>query len=210
MYGFLATLICFSVLVTETFGHGMMLEPPNRSSLWRSDSSAPPNYSDNQVYCGGLSFQWNQMNGNCGVCGDPYNSPHPQDNENTGKYGQGKVVRQYSSGSVIDVQVYLSGNHLGNFVFSLCDLKNPNAPEPGEDCFQQLSLSNGEPQYNVSMGEVTINIKLKLPAGLTCERCVLRWHYTAGNNWGTCEDGSYKLGCGPQENFRNCADVAIV
>ena len=57
------------------------------------------------------------MNGNCGVCGDPYNSPHPQDNENTGKYGQGKVVRQYSSGSVIDVQVYLSGNHLGNFVF---------------------------------------------------------------------------------------------
>ncbi|KAJ3649522.1 hypothetical protein Zmor_021262 [Zophobas morio] len=209
MYGLLA-LVSLSLLVTETLGHGMMLEPPNRSSLWRSDSSAPPNYTDNEVYCGGVDFQWNEMDGKCGLCGDPYSDPHPQDNENTGMYGQGKVVRQYSPGSVIDVQVYLSSNHLGNFVFSLCVLENPNAPEPSENCFQQLSLSNGEPQYNVTMGEVTINTKLKLPDGLTCERCVLRWHYNTANNWGTCDDGSYGLGCGPQENFRNCADVAIV
>ena len=32
-----------------------------------------------------------------------------------------------------------------------------------------------------------------------------------GNSWGECEDGEEgQLGCGPQEIFRNCADVAIV
>ena len=30
-----------------------------------------------------------------------------------------------------------------------------------------------------------------------------------GNNWGICQDGSGALGCGPQETFVNCADVAI-
>lgn len=30
-----------------------------------------------------------------------------------------------------------------------------------------------------------------------------------GNTWGRCDDGTYGEGCGPQEIFRNCADVAI-
>ena len=30
-----------------------------------------------------------------------------------------------------------------------------------------------------------------------------------GNTWGTCPDGTEKVGCGPQETFINCADVAI-
>ncbi|XP_068250185.1 alpha-amylase-like [Palaemon carinicauda] len=37
----------------------------------------------------------------------------------------------------------------------------------------------------------------------------LQWRYVAGNNWGICPDGSGSLGCGPQEEFRACADVAI-
>ncbi len=31
----------------------------------------------------------------------------------------------------------------------------------------------------------------------------------AGNSWGECEDGTSGMGCGPQEIFRNCADVQI-
>lgn len=31
----------------------------------------------------------------------------------------------------------------------------------------------------------------------------------AGNNWGMCEDGKGAVGCGPQEEFRACADIAI-
>lgn len=31
----------------------------------------------------------------------------------------------------------------------------------------------------------------------------------AGNNWGICADGTGALGCGPQEEFRACADVTV-
>jgi hypothetical protein len=38
----------------------------------------------------------------------------------------------------------------------------------------------------------------------------LQWKYIAGNNWGICENGTGVVGCGPQEEFRACADVEIV
>jgi hypothetical protein len=43
--------------------------------------------------------------------------PHPQDNENTGKYGKGIIAKQYTSGSVIDIEVLLTTNHMGYFNF---------------------------------------------------------------------------------------------
>lgn len=49
----------------------------------------------------------------------------------------------------------------------------------------------------------------QLPDGLTCVQCVLQWRYIAGNNWGTCPNGTGMVGCGPQEQFRGCADIAI-
>ena len=49
---------------------------------------------------------------------------------------------------------------------------------------------------------------MKLPEGLTCSQCVLQWKYRAGNNWGS-EDGLSGLGYGIQEEFYNCADIAI-
>lgn len=39
----------------QTSGHGMMLDPINRSSMWRYDDSYPANYEDNQNYCGGMN-----------------------------------------------------------------------------------------------------------------------------------------------------------
>merc|ERR1712098_674476 len=33
--------------------------------------------------------------------------------------------------------------------------------------------------------------------------------YVAANNWGVCEDGTGKVGCGPQEEFRACSDISI-
>lgn len=29
-------------------------------------------------------------------------------------------------------------------------------------------------------------------------------------NWGKCDDGSSRTGCGPQEEYYNCADIAIL
>ena len=55
-----------------------------------------------------------------------------------------------------------------------------------------------------------IQYRVALPEGVRCERCVLQWTWVTGNTWGTCQDGGSRLGCGPQETFRNCADVRIV
>lgn len=38
------------------YGHGMMIEPAMRSSLWRFDyPGAEPNYNDNGLNCGGFT-----------------------------------------------------------------------------------------------------------------------------------------------------------
>ncbi|CAH1365703.1 hypothetical protein MTP99_001969 [Tenebrio molitor] len=207
------SILILCSLIGHISGHGMMLDPPNRSSLWRYNPKAPVNYDDDQNYCGGMNVQWDQFDGKCGVCGDQYDKPHPQDNENTGKYGKGIIAKEYTAGSTIDIEILLTTNHMGDFTFSICVLDDPNAPESGEDCFKPVTLGDGSPKYVLPNKEeednVTVNLTLKLPDGLTCERCVLRWHYNAGNNWGQCDDGSYDEGCGPQESFRSCSDIAI-
>lgn len=44
---------------------------------------------------------------------------------------------------------------------------------------------------------------------MLCNQCVLQWRYVAGNNWGMCDDGNGAVGCGPQEEFRSCSDIAL-
>lgn len=34
--------------------------------------------------------------------------------------------------------------------------------------------------------------------------------FISGNNWGWCDDGTGSMGCGPQENFKSCADIRIL
>ena len=58
-------------------------------------------------------------------------------------------------------------------------------------------------------GNDVFKIKLKLPAGLTCARCVLRWWWRTGNNWGCTGIDCGLGGNAKQETFVNCADVRI-
>ena len=75
----------------------------------------------------------------------------------------------------------------------------------------------------------TWHIKLKLPRRLTCAQCILQvrkalgwlfiptfcyisnfqWTYDTANSWGTCQNGTEAMGCGPQETFRACSDIKI-
>lgn len=50
-------LVCLLMLsiVRNSLQHGYMIDPPSRSSLWRVNKKAPPNYNDNRLYCGGRS-----------------------------------------------------------------------------------------------------------------------------------------------------------
>ena len=62
--GFLSgTLLALSVgtvcLVGVVTGHGRLIDPPSRSSMWRYGYRNPPNYNDNQLYCGGVQVKTN-------------------------------------------------------------------------------------------------------------------------------------------------------
>lgn len=42
-------------------GHGRMLEPPARNTLWRFGFKAPPNYNDNELFCGGIGVSTKEL-----------------------------------------------------------------------------------------------------------------------------------------------------
>ena len=49
----------------------------------------------------------------------------------------------------------------------------------------------------------------QLPDNLSCTHCLLRWRYLTSRTWGKLENGTECLGCGPQEEYRACADISI-
>ncbi len=69
----------------------------------------------------------------------------------------------------------------------------------------------GEDRYYLpNINTVPFDLQLQLPEDTVCEQCIIQWTYTAGNSWGNCEDGHGENGCGNQETFRACADIAII
>lgn len=209
---FILILSCIlSISVDRIDGHGMMMDPVSRSSAWRMGFPVAVNYNDNELYCGGYFVQVDQNGGKCGECGDDYAQPRPRPNENGGIYGLGVIVKRYQPGEVIKAKVQLTANHLGSFTFHLCQLMNEHHVET-EECFQKhpLQLTDGSYEAVVPHSQAKFEIPIRLPQNFSCEHCVLRWNYKTGNSWGICDDGSTGLGCGPQETFRNCADVSIL
>lgn len=48
---------CLANLNFHANGHGMMLDPVMRTSRWRFNKTAPINYNDNGVWCGGYQVR---------------------------------------------------------------------------------------------------------------------------------------------------------
>ncbi|XP_076312344.1 uncharacterized protein LOC143225963 [Tachypleus tridentatus] len=204
---FIATLLYF------VEPHGYLQDPPSRSSLWRVSFQSPVNYNDNQLFCGGFWHQWGLNGGKCGICGDPWDEPEPRANEDGGKYGNGIIARTYGMGETLRVAVKITAHHKGHFEFRLCPISY-DGQKVDQDCLDKHVLHLvDESGYKYILppgsGVGLYHIDLMLPRNLTCERCVLQWHYRTGNSWGVCKDGTGALGCGPQEVFRSCADIRI-
>nr|XP_045600858.1 uncharacterized protein LOC123759683 [Procambarus clarkii]XP_045600859.1 uncharacterized protein LOC123759683 [Procambarus clarkii] len=192
-------------------GHGRLIDPPGRSTAWRYGFNTPQNYNDHEIYCGGYATQWQRNGGKCGPCGDPWHLPQPRDNEGGGKYGRGVIVKKYKHSSTVQLGVELTANHFGFFEFHLCPHNNPARPATDE-CLNKYILQKSDgtgPRYFPGPGAKKFYAKYRLPRGVTCTQCVLQWRYVAGNNWGKCENGTGMVGCGPQEEFRSCADITI-
>lgn len=142
----------------------------------------------------------------------------PRPHEAGGKYGLGVIVRRYKIGQPIIVRVELTANHRGYFEFRLCP---NNAPKQvaSESCLDKYVLRRvktkdayetfHETRFYPGTENKVYEMRYSLPEGLTCSQCVLQWKYIAGNNWGVCENGTGAVGCGPQEEFRACADISV-
>ncbi|XP_076266066.1 uncharacterized protein LOC143199828 [Rhynchophorus ferrugineus] len=212
----LQCLICFCLgLVDYVAGHGRLMDPPARNSMWRFGFPNPVNYNDNELYCGGYSVQWQQNGGKCGICGDAYNLEEPRPHEAGGLYAKGIVTRHYSVGQSIDIEIELTANHYGRFEISLCP-NNNYKQEATQECFDRFPLYLSGPEKSTAfiipedgVKKAVFRYQVRLPAYITCTQCVMRWVYYTGNQWGVCENGTHAVGCGKSETFINCADVAI-
>ncbi|XP_048479610.1 uncharacterized protein LOC105381531 isoform X2 [Plutella xylostella] len=196
-------------------GHGRLMDPPARNSMWRFGFPNPVNYNDNELFCGGYAVQWEQNKGRCGVCGDADHISEPRPHEAGGMYGKGILTRHYAVGQEIEVEVELTANHLGTFVIKLCPNNNPRQ-EASQECFDRYPLyitGTREDRFLIPLDTAKKEIfryRVRLPPYVTCTQCVMQWTYYTGNMWGVCENGTEAVGCGRSETFRNCADVAIV
>ncbi|XP_063710146.1 uncharacterized protein LOC134838531 [Culicoides brevitarsis] len=201
--------IAFSTFyITYVNSHGMLMDPVNRASRWRFNESAPKNYDDAGLWCGGFQIQHQVHDGKCGMCGDSYGAATPRKHELGGVFGEGVIVKKYEADQVVTVTVKVTVNHLGHFYFDLCNLDESGVET--EECFTELLTADGHRNWVVpSPLAKDYEVALKLPKE-SCRHCVMRWTYVAGNNWGICEDGTGALGCGPQEHFRTCSDIEIV
>ncbi|ODM90931.1 hypothetical protein Ocin01_15752 [Orchesella cincta] len=206
-----AIFITFAIL-SLVWGHGRLIVPPSRSSVWRLNqfvSQNPPiNLNDNELHCDGV-LQADEPGSNCGVCGDSILQNIPRDNEINGNFYRGIITDSYSAGQIIEVQTDITATHRGHMEWRLCtDPKNET-----QACFNQhvLHLATGFGGTKVPVSKAgRYRTKLLLPEAVQCDHCIIQWNYRGGNKRGMCENGMRKLGCGPQNTFRGCSDVSIL
>ncbi|XP_046570813.1 uncharacterized protein LOC124279058 [Haliotis rubra] len=152
------------------------------------------------------------MNGRCGLCGDPYDQ-RPRPHEAGGKYAKGIVTETYLQGQIINVKIEVTANHGGVFAFRLCPLLWYMG-EANEPCFERnkLLLADSSTEFIIPPPAVAkvYTIPLVLPRGVICTRCVIQWKWTTANSWGCDDNTDCCIGCGPQEQFVNCADIAVI
>jgi len=213
--------LVIATLVSGALGHGRVRNPPSRAIQWREEVGgwpSPPDYNDDQSFCGGLPHMIEQGY-KCGICGDPYDGPYEHEAPG-GQYANGNIVREYQQGQWISLETTLTTSHLGYFEVKICP-NNDVAQDPTQECFEkygplEMRGSEGSGLKYPIPEQGTYNdwdLEVKLPSDLACSQCILQWRYTSGNNWGTgppnCPEEEYGPGCGFQETFMACSDVAI-
>ncbi len=102
----LIRIVFLVTILTGTHQHGSLVEPPSRNSAWTVDEDFKQcctDYNYNELNCGGTNRLWYVNGGQCGVCGDPYDGPRLF--EKGGDKYLGKIMRTYTQGSDIDVEI---------------------------------------------------------------------------------------------------------
>lgn len=219
----LAVLVATLAVVAPGHGvraHGYLEHPAARNVVHNSD------YCPHCLNAGGARETAER---GWGLCGD--RAAGARDHEAFGKYGpDGRVRASWRAGDVVVVRVRLTTNHLGKMRFYLCPLPGDGSLGTerrvlSERCFRDHALrvvggSRRNRLVVVTGGVYEFAVRLRLPRGLTCRRCVLRWFYRTGNS---CTPAGVPAELAnphldrckqypdtpPAEVFLNCADVRI-
>ncbi|XP_060596752.1 uncharacterized protein LOC132750734 [Ruditapes philippinarum] len=200
-------------LILHARGSGSLYDPPNRAVMWKYGYNTRKNYNYMQLNCGGEK-QHEKGPFKCGICGDPFNDK--KQHEGGGKYGTMMISRYYPAGIKVlemPVKVELLAFEKGFFEFRLCNADIYNITQ---ECLDENILPikegylAGTPLQFFPKGAGDFRLTVAVPPNLTCNRCVLQWRYHTANSWGTDPiTNEQGIGLGPQEEFRNCADIRI-
>ena len=220
MWGRVIKLLTYACLVTFTWGHGLIKEPMPRNT------KISANYDEHSLSAGGVAAVH--------AGGDPYDSERKH--EGGGgfeKANKGYRITAYQQGSTMNIVLDMRVGHAGFNEFKVCPV--PNGVEGKAErqhvtqaCFDKTVLQRAdgkgtrfyfERDFAVNSDSVSVKMAFKLPASLTCKRCVLQWHWVTGNSCtapGTPPNFAKpnlqecgKDGANPEE-FWNCADINIV
>ena len=226
-----AVVGALALFPTSAVGHGYMTDPAARH-VQRAGSLAGYSLRDSTAAGGGGLVYDNGKkwpNGRHGLCGESYKKvPNyffgPGDLSEGGKYATPPIIAAtYAPGATIKIRIAIFAWHRGRFEFKLC--KDP-ARSLTQACFDEHPLTDpktGSPFFFPSGADDQAPpnneyiIEAKLPAGVSCSRCVLQWYWLSGNSCvppGDPRGPNDPLGsCGGTgsnpEEFWNCADISI-
>ncbi|CAG2248251.1 unnamed protein product [Mytilus edulis] len=152
--------------------------------------------------------QWTLNKGKCGLCGDPWDGT--RENEAGGKYATGTIAGNYSAGNTMEVKLEITASHKGFHEFRICPVNSPSV-RATQSCFDAhiLHQPNGQTKFDEPGAVGTYAVTLVLPRDVSCTQCVLQWIWNTGNSYGCDQNNKCCIGCGPQEQFYGCADIAI-
>lgn len=219
-------VLCGVLLVTSAIGaacHGMMTEPRARNVVHNS------NYCPHCLAAGGPWVTYGSdrkwPNALHGVCGDPHTGP--LDHEAGGKFATKIITGTYVQGQTVTLRVKITAPHGGRFSFGVCPLPEDadaaaERKATTQACFDANPLTNAQDGSRYwwfgKKPSAEYTMDFKLPAGVSCKRCALQWHYETGNSCtipGTPQQhvlSPSMVACnqvGVMEEFWNCADVSI-
>lgn len=147
--GLLVLLVVHCLLFQQVYGHGYMIDPPARNSIWRVMRDRIPqdkiNYTDNELFCGGRGGL-ERNGGRCGICGDPLDRERKY--ETGGSMVTQIIGKSYGQGQVIMVTLQLTANHGGTHRFAICP-RNSWWERETEACFRPVPLTDGRESITI-------------------------------------------------------------
>lgn len=223
MWRKLAALAVGLLQIAGVSCHGFMADPASRNALHNPyDAPSLPAGGPGTTYANGKTWPNSQH----GVCGDKHTGP--KDHEVGGKFaGNLKVSRTYVQGQTIKIVIKITAPHGGRFMFGLCPLPKGASADVErktltQKCIDSNQLTNAKDGSRYWwFGKKTVgthSMDFKLPPGVTCDRCVLQWHWESGNSCTLPNTppehilGANMVPCtqATPEEFWNCADVKVL